>query len=478
MMENSIAIIEVRERPSPEKINQQLEDNQRNLETSEDASRWKSLYTILILAACIANIAVMTSFPRKNSIFFPEYWYETIILVVVAVCFRQSFSHILGLFIFTKERCLLTRFHFTKVFLTSSTVFVVSYCISYYTWTWYLGYNHPMPLMAITILLADITIYKIAFWFFFPMELRYRDGLRQQCTIYLIWRICVTLHVVPNEILSKISKTDSFLQYTLPLLIPFFRDLSSWVAKKIVQISPGTNNEATKFLVTASIHLSYTKFVTAKLHTLPQSMVFGILIVETLMHIKGCYEIFTLTKRIQEVHRTTGIDATISRRKNKVQSLAMNEFVDAMLPLVFGIAFAMAYYGPNAAMIKGVKNEDFGDKVGDIQHIYFTMVLMFSFDLFAMTISVMFLRRFCNINLFQEFCNMIDKYWLIFLVKLPGITMAFGQRDVNLGWDYSGKFLWTTDEGRLNMICNSVHISEEEKSFLMMNSTQCQTSIN
>ena len=88
MMENSIAIIEVRERPSPEKINQQLEDNQRNLETSEDASRWKSLYTILILAACIANIAVMTSFPRKNSIFFPEYWYETIILVVVAVCFR------------------------------------------------------------------------------------------------------------------------------------------------------------------------------------------------------------------------------------------------------------------------------------------------------------------------------------------------------------------------------------------------------
>ena len=73
---------------------------------------------------------------------------------------------------------------------------------------------------------------------------------------------------------------------------------------------------------------------------------------------------------------------------------------------------------------------------------------------------------------------MIDKYWLIFLVKLPGITMAFGQRDVNLGWDYSGKFLWTTDEGRLNMICNSVHISEEEKSFLMMNSTQCQTSIN
>ena len=98
---------------------------------------------------------------------------------------------------------------------------------------------------------------------------------------------------------------------------------------------------------------------------------------------------------------------------------------------------------------------------------------MISFDLLAMVISSIFLKYFCNIDLFQVFCNMIGEYWIVFLIKLPSIAWAFGARDVNMGLDLSAKFLWITDEGRFTMICNSSHISEEEKSFLLVNSTLC-----
>ena len=101
------------------------------------------------------------------------------------------------------------------------------------------------------------------------------------------------------------------------------------------------------------------------------------------------------------------------------------------------------------------------------------MLLMLIFDLFAMVISGIFLKYSCKMDLFQLFCNMIDEYWMVFMVKLPIIVMFFAVRDVNFGFDYSGKYSWITDEGRFKIICNSSHISEEEKSLLLGNSTLC-----
>ena len=134
----------------------------------------------------------------------------------------------------------------------------------------------------------------------------------------------------------------------------------------------------------------------------------------------------------------------------------------------------MAYYGPNASLFKGLKHDYFGGEVvEDIQHFYIVMILMFLFDFLAMIISGTFLWFLCNIDLFQTFCNLMDKYWMIFLIRLPLITTYFAARDLNFGLDYSGKFLWITQEGRLDIICNAVHIPAEEKSLLIANSTFC-----
>ena len=89
----------------------------------------------------------------------------------------------------------------------------------------------------------------------------------------------------------------------------------------------------------------------------------------------------------------------------------------------------MAYYGPNAVLIKGIKNDYFGGQVvEDVQYVYFVMALMFIFDLIGVVITGTFLRYYCNIDLFQDFSNMIGKYWVIFLIKLPSIVKNLGSR--------------------------------------------------
>ena len=163
MTTDSIAIIEVREHPSIVQPNSPFESKQDNLDALKDVSRWKSLYTIAILAACITNTFLLTTIPRQNSILYPEYWYEGLLCAIAGVSFRDSCDHMMELLIFTKEQRLINITYFTKVFVICAMAFATSYCIAYIAWTIYLGYNHPMPFVGMFLLLADIATFMIMF---------------------------------------------------------------------------------------------------------------------------------------------------------------------------------------------------------------------------------------------------------------------------------------------------------------------------
>ena len=87
MVVNAVAVIEIIERSSIAQFNENFQGNRNNIIGTKNASRWSSLYIILILAACIANMSLLTSIPRKDSIIFPDYWYEGLIFVLAAISF-------------------------------------------------------------------------------------------------------------------------------------------------------------------------------------------------------------------------------------------------------------------------------------------------------------------------------------------------------------------------------------------------------
>ena len=221
----------------------------------------------------------------------------------------------------------------------------------------------------------------------------------------MIWRIWLIFGQIPQSWLSTAANNDSILQWTFPLLIPSLRIFSCWIAQKISKIFPETDNEDVDFLVTSTLTLEYTNFVATRMWKLQQITVYGILIIEILLHIKACYDIFKLNKKIElDPHS----------------------------------AFAMAYYGPNATLMKEIKNNYFGEQeIEDLQYFYFILILMFLFDLLAMVTSGFFLKHFCKIDLFQGFCNMMDRYWIIFLIKVPFLMDYFGMKDINYGIDHS-----------------------------------------
>ena len=313
----------------------------------------------------------------------------------------------------------------------------------------------------------------VAFWFLFPLELRSQKELRKQAKVFVMYRILRTTQGVTMQMISLAAiRMQPSLQWILALIIPVCRNISSTAGIKIAETTPETNKDDVKFLVRSQFSIFYILLVTTRLTSLHQSTVSCILIVELLLHMIDCYQIMKMKTKIEENNHVYVNNTLRNERQVQINTLLVNEFLEAILPLAYGITFTMAYYGPNSTLFKGAGNEYFGTEIiTDIKNFYIVLVQMLSIDLLAMAVSGVSLNYQCNINLFQELCNMMKKYWLIFLVKLPTIAMNFGQKDVNMGQDYTLKFEWITNEGRFNLIRNSIELSNEEKSFLLGNST-------
>ena len=244
-MNNSIAVIHVRE-VLPDVIAEEKALANHNKDNAmKDASYWNSLYSFVVLGASILNAAVLTTFPRENSILHQECWYQGLILIIFGIVPRYSIFNIVMLFIFTKERYLITMAYFSKIFLAYSLSYAVLYSGAYAIWTLKLGYNHPLPYIGLIVKVVDLMVNCFGFWFLIPSELRSQHKLNQQAKGYL--KICAWtfFQTLPFELISAVA--DTRLQWILCLLIPLLRASVIWVDKKIVQRIPETNTEGVFF---------------------------------------------------------------------------------------------------------------------------------------------------------------------------------------------------------------------------------------
>ena len=286
--ENSRAVITVESRPTIDHSGEQNDDdnNAGKNDKIKNLKYWNCLYIFGILTACVLNAAVLFLIPRKNSILYPEFWYETLLYSVIGISSRLSASHILELFTFTRVQDLLTISHYLKVFLTHSLSFTIPYSISYVIWTIWLENNHPIPLLGIFFLPADVSINIVAFWFFFSHELRQQATIKRQAKAYVIFRGWAFLQSFARAMLSSIA--TSSLQMMLILLIPAVKKISIWVAEKIIKSYPEVNNRDVRFLVKCELMINYATYLASRISTLDQITVYGILTVELLLHVFSC----------------------------------------------------------------------------------------------------------------------------------------------------------------------------------------------
>ena len=116
-----------------------------NRALGSNASYWNLLHIFTILAFSALVLSPQLLIPRHNSIYYPNYWHEIIIVIVVAT-FCLSMRTLMEFIVFTKEKSLLK----IGVLLKIAACFIIPMLFVVYSldifWTLIMGFEHPMPL--------------------------------------------------------------------------------------------------------------------------------------------------------------------------------------------------------------------------------------------------------------------------------------------------------------------------------------------
>ena len=145
-----------------------------------------------------------------------------------------------------------------------------------------------------------------------------------------------------------------------------------------------------------------------------------------------------------------------------VTTLALAELTEGITPLVHATVFAMAYYGPNNTIIGSVMH------VEDVGSVFQSMLLLFGIDILSIIVNSQILSKLTDVKLYPELCRIMKGYWKLMAVIFALNSCAyFATTDINLGLDSTGEWAWINQEGRLQLINNSIYLSDEEKAILL-----------
>ena len=149
-------------------------------------------------------------------------------------------------------------------------------------------------------------------------------------------------------------KISSKLQWVLALTLPFAREFNLWLQLKTVYRAADAKDSSVEISCSYMINTRHCVFLSVMFGTAATDLTSWVILGSDFL-----FNLF-LTLRIMWVKRKKDIDVKMEGMMiNNLLCLTLNEIVEAVVPLSFFVCFLVSYYGPNAALIGGVKSDFF-----------------------------------------------------------------------------------------------------------------------
>ena len=429
--------------------------NEINYVTRKSISYWNGLHILSILAICAVHLIPLSIIPRNNSIIYQSYWFEFNLPVAIFMILMTA-NDLLNLLVFTKEESLLCKPVFLRLYSLYLMAWIVPYILSYWLWSVYLSYNHPMPYLGFNFIISQI-IFMVGIWFVLPSDLLSKPEFRRKMTIYTWYFLWSLMLVIQNEVIAFMFKNlPSMLQWIMAFIIPALKELDKYVRTRMVNKMAGCNDEAATVLLGVAINLLYAMIIAVRFVGAETITVVLIMMVEFAHHLIMTYQSIKIHEKVTYYDDE---DQSVEKKKS-LTNIVLAELTEGITPLAYATAIAMAYYGPNAHILGNIKNNYWGyEKVENIQRVFQMLFLLFAVDTVSVLFNAFWLWTRVNVNLFREFCSVLGNYWYLIATKLAMIIAAnFATNDINLGMDATREFNWITAEGRLGLMNNSMEL--------------------
>ena len=431
---------------------------------SNSSHYWSAINAVWLLIFCVLPLSITMLIPRDDVILYSTSWFETAIIYVIVFATLRSLTQGMEFTVFTGTISWISFGAFLQFYLLMIFGCFLVCIISYFVHTSYLGYNLPVPLLIVWLIIGTLGFCFIGIWTFSPAELRTKKEYHPKFLFFMLFKFYIFLTSIQNNFLQDgFNKAPNEWQWAVAIMIIVAREFNHWLLLKLVNKMEKKETEVANVLLNAMISTIYGSMVAVQLAAANIIAVGTFLFVDFLLHLRVCYQVTKLSYNVESEDNATQI---MKLKKQKLQKLVLEETVEVSIVFVYAIGSAFAFYGPNQDIYRRLRSfKDF-----DAFNLFIVMFFMAILETFGSLICGFILKTFSGINLFYEFCDLMRDYWFIVAVRLSWTFIAyFSGYDINLGVDTD--FEWLTDEGRRSMILRSQDLTNEEKSLLLKNET-------
>ena len=427
------------------------------------------VFSITTVAVPVLFVIPWSTIPRTNSIIYQSSWME-ITLPMSTILILVSATDLLNLTIWTKESSIMSLYIYVKMVSVYLLPMVLINILFYIIWTVYLDYKHPIPFLGLIGPLPVQIFFLASLWCLLPTKLAKKEDFRRKLKIYTGYFFWGLLIIVQNDVLTFLfTNFLSELQFLVAFMVAGCREFDKRVRTKMVNMMMGEEDEPATALISITISSTYSFFIALRLTGANIETVFCFLAIDFFLHSRMTYKLIKAHK-----NRVNNVNLECESRTDNiiVKKLIIAELVEGFTPIIYGISIALAFYGPNAEILANIGSNFWGKPIDDIYQVVSMMLLLFAVDTISAVINSICIWKATKIDMLQEFCCVLRKYWYFMAIKLS-YTMAgyFMTNDINLGLDTSGKFEWITPEGRLSLIGNASDLTFDGKFNILINNT-------
>ena len=140
--------------------------------------------------------------------------------------------------------------------------------------------------------------------------------------------------------------------------------------------------------VSITINVHFSMFIAIVIGSLATSLTsYCILGVDFMLNLVSCINIIRIHRKIGPQNaKSENLEA---QKRNELTFLALTEIVEVLVPILYLSTFLIAYHGPNACILGGIKNSYWNfDAVEDLITVVQGVGLMFLFDvIFGIVLS-------------------------------------------------------------------------------------------
>ena len=356
-------------------------------------------YGPLALAILTFGSFSTTLVPAHNVITNPEYWYE-----VTKDCIKSSSS----LKVNRSKFWLIA-----DLFLTMKLVESLGCGIIHMIWSIGLGYFEPFPFKWHIVFNLCFLALIARLWNLIPRQKRMDPTSRKKCLAfigYYIWLMFQGFQVM--LILDLFGLIFQNYPWLIALIMLFTKEINGYVTDKLVTKSALAENlvEA-QFMAKINNNLCYSIVLTLLLTKVTKVTELALLGINFAMNLVLCH------KAIRQKTKILTFDSNAKIRKSlmekAVTELILNEVTEIIVPVAFILSFVAAFYGPNKDILAGVGCTIWQfQEIEDLSTFLIPVAKMAVLDSGSFLLAGGLLWECASINIFQEYCKTIKKYWI------------------------------------------------------------------